>query len=102
MEGARLADREPVVLGLIQRAGTVSPCISCLEESEDTHDLLVDKRCADDGPLQGSFFLQELIFAHCELLAPPTIRGNSMSKAVCAQEEGLRPAYVSTMEVATS
>ena len=73
MEDARLADTGPAVLDL-QWAAMARPCTSCLKESEDMHDLLMNERSTDDGLSQARLLLQELIFAHCEFLLPPTIR----------------------------
>ena len=48
--------------------GAQEPIIttSCPEGDEDDHGILVDECCADDGPFQERFLLQEFIFAHCQ------------------------------------
>ena len=49
------------VLDFLHRAQRVIPATSCVEEGKDVDGILQDERCADHGPFQGRFLLQELI-----------------------------------------
>ena len=67
--------------------GPTAPTTSCLEDGEDVDGVLEDERCADEGPFQGRFLVQELILVHCEFLSRPTVRGNRMENGglVCGE-----------------
>ena len=75
------------------------------EVDGDEHSILEDERCADVGPLQEGFLLQELIFAHCKFLPRPTSQGHLMSRADwCALREaaGCECAILPIMGIAAS